>query len=689
MDWEELAKQHGSIGFQKGSGVDWAAAAKAAGVPQNASQPPQEGFWHSLGSVFGLTPEQLKARAESDAAHPILNSLINATPGLQMAISTAQTAPGLAKKAMAESDASNEALRHGNLTDFMAHQIGGMGYTAATLLSPILGDSPAKAGEQFGEGNIKGGLGTTTGLIAPIAIGEVARSKPSAMAHEVTPQHVEALTGLIDDRAGTVDPHETASSALPYMRETAVRMKIDPSQLKGREAGQATLKIAEQSVRDTQNEFDTIRKPYNSVLVDQRPIAQAYRSAITPEMQANEPQLARALEAEAKKFEQPAPLEQVNQFRTRMNNRLDAYERKGTSAQLMSDVQVRADAAAANAARDVEYQTLGRVSGLDPNYVRELKQREGSLIEAKRSLEKEYNKASGAQGNAVSQSFREKLGHVYPSPRGVQHAGIRELIAPKPIDALNHRIELMFKGMGEARPLPEYEQVQGGPSGPVPTGDAPKAPAAGERGLKVPERRTFMRTTEKDIKEYYNYRFDQLRDELKSAETPEQRADVERRMDELKQTQQAHPTSEGGVGKVAPQVAPPKPPTVEAGKATSAHVAEENAFYTQARAELGAQADPSAVLRRAQELELAAQKPTLTQKVQAQPLPTLRRVSPSLKTPVNGPQSPSGASPQAQATAWMLAAKQGQVTSAEADKQIQRLLGSRGRRTLKRPSGPE
>lgn len=619
---------------------------------------------------------------------------------------------------------------------------------------PFAGPAVVAAQDKADQGDYAGAAGASLnallamegvkGLTRPSApelpassLKDVPTRAPAAV---VAPKHVEALTSLVDSKAGTVDPHETATAALPTLRETAVRMNVDPSKLTGRDAGQTTLRVAEQAVKDTQNEFNTIRQPYNSVLVDQKPIADAYRNAITPELKANEPKVATALEKQARKFDQPAPLEQVNQFRTRMNNQLNAFEQKGTTAQIMSDVETKASKAAANAARDVEYSTVGRLSSLDPDYIRALKQREGSLIEAKTSLTKEYNKASGDQGEAVSEGVREKLTNIFPSKHGATKSIIKNFVGPKPIDVLNNRIQKMFSDMGAAEPLPEYQQVQpptsngtqppsapqpqGGVAGPLPASGAtpasaasPKAIAAHQRfiennpgtnvtatpqafearGTKAPVPRQWMRHSDADVNLYFNHRFDTLRNEMAGATTPEAQADVQRRMTELDQMQRSPEGFKQAVGMqgVQPPVAP-----VADGQITQAHVNAENAFYTQARAELGANASPSAVLQRAQALKQTAQangaqppstpvpstvRPTLTQRVQSQPLPQLQRV----QAPVAPAQSPSGASAQSQAASIMLLAKQGQITPAEADSRIQRLVGSGGRRLIRRPSAPE
>jgi hypothetical protein len=497
------------------------------------------------------------------------------------------------------------------------------------------------------------------------------------------PHHVEALTGLIEDRGGTVDPHAMATTALPPIREAAIRMGVDPSKLEGRAAGQATLQVTERAVNEAQNEFNTIRQPYNPVLVDRASIAKVYRDAITPDLLESEPKVAKALEAQAKKLDQPAPLEQVNQFRVRMNNRLDAFEKKGASQQLMDDVQTRADAAAADAARDVEYATVGRLSGLDPKYIRELKQREGALIETKRSLTKEYNRASGAQGEAITESMREKLTHTFPSKHGVGKSVLKNVFGPKPIDILNSRIQKMFAGMGGVSELPEYEQVQpptapqpvmeGGPSGPVSGAPEDAVSEVTRRGPGVDPEAAASRERQA---EFLRTKRENLAGQRK--EVPQKAGDIRKELE--------RPAASASAA-------------VAGGQITPEHVAAENAFYTQARAELGANASASDVLRRAQALKIehAAKgapppvtpvpptvRPTLTQRVQAQPTLTLRRVNPPVK-----PSDLTGQTPRQQATALMLLVKQGKLTPAEADSRIQRLVGPGGRRMIRRPAAPE
>lgn len=147
------------------------------GTPNNAE--PKEGFWHSLGSVFGLTPEQIKAQQQQTVGDRLLSSAEAGMPGLSALRNAATTGPAMAKKSFAEGQASNEALGRGDIVSFLAHEIGGAGYLGATVLSPLLGNSTAKAGEQLGKGNIKGGLGTTAGIVAPVVAGGALKGKPA------------------------------------------------------------------------------------------------------------------------------------------------------------------------------------------------------------------------------------------------------------------------------------------------------------------------------------------------------------------------------------------------------------------------------------------------------------------------------------------------------------------------------
>jgi hypothetical protein len=78
-----------------------------------------------------------------------------------------------------------------------------------------------------------------------------------------------------------------------------------------------------------------------------------------------------------------------------------------------------------------------------------------------------------------------------------------------------------------------------------PAAAKPSAPVE-DRGIKAPQQRTFLRTTEADVKQFYNYRFDQLRGELEAATKAGDEAamaDAQRRISQLDQIQRTHPRS--------------------------------------------------------------------------------------------------------------------------------------------------
>lgn len=123
-----------------------------------------------------------------------------------------------------------------------------------------------------------------------------------------------------------------------------------------------------------------------------------------------------------------------------------------------------------------------------------------------------------------------------------------------------------LRALSEAtKKAPEATDIAGPVEVPSPK---PKAPAE-ERGIKPPQKRTFERQSDADIKQFFNYRFDQLRGELKAAQAAGDEAalaDVQRRMGELDQIQR-QPNAlrdllEGKPPNTAPiSPAPAKPPT--------------------------------------------------------------------------------------------------------------------------------
>lgn len=113
------------------------------------------------------------------------------------------------------------------------------------------------------------------------------------------------------------------------------------------------------------------------------------------------------------------------------------------------------------------------------------------------------------------------------------------------------------------------------------------------------------------------------------------------------------------------------PPVTLEGKVTPQHVQQENAYYTQARSELGANASPSQVLQRAQQIKMQA-------RVQPPAPPASQPARSAL----------SGGDRQAAIASVMMSLKHGDISQQQADSRIQRLNGGGGRKLVRMPPAP-
>lgn len=540
------------------------------------------------------------------------------------------------------------------------------------------------AGAAGGMAMVRGGAPATMKFTR-----QLMRRTPSA------PKQVEALGSLIDSRGGATDPHAMAGDVLPVLRNQLALDKVDIHQLKGRAAGQTVLNSARNAVRAHQAEVSEISKPYANVMTDQAPIAAAYRGYITPELQQNAPEVARRLEAEAKKFDQPAPLSQINATRIRLNNETEAAQGKAEGGLRKSDLETRADVAAVQAAREVQYSNLARISGLPEEYIRGLQRVEGQLMETRDSLAKQFNLASEAQAEHASSTFRERVGgHVFPSKHGAISAVVRGtgVLSPQPIEAFNSRLRMAFGNLEAGQPAPTYEAVP---------------------GARTVERRATPRPSQTQMSDYYNSRFAEVRKGLREATTPEEKASYQQQLDNLKQAVQQEPQAQagagqgghagGGVSSVEELSRPGTNYVVSQsgklsyhGKSFAPESTPAGATHVtvlpngQFRVNAGQTLTPvqEAALRQALPQTPPARPAPLTQRVQAQPLPRLRQIqTPQPPTPP-APRGGAVANRQAAISAVMASLKRGDISQAQADRQLQRLRGGGSGRTIRMPASP-
>jgi hypothetical protein len=204
INYDALAQQHGAT-------VDYdALAAQHGATAPKQDAPTPEGFWHSLGAQFGLTPEAAQAVAQDTKDHPIKNLLWNALGPAGVA------AKGLydqAKQSGGEISQAVQAGKQGNAAGVVQH---------AVTAIPIVGPALSKGADQYADKNYAGEAGTLLGAsaqAAPLVAGAIERTPagpplqragqaveaaPGQAATTVGQAAQDAGTGLINKTVGTL-----------------------------------------------------------------------------------------------------------------------------------------------------------------------------------------------------------------------------------------------------------------------------------------------------------------------------------------------------------------------------------------------------------------------------------------------------------------------------------------------------
>lgn len=189
----QLKAPDGQIHYVRHSQLGY--ALKAGGVPvaaleQQTTQPqPSSALSRFVSSAKETSPIPLTTDPQrlKDFANTVV-SRIAANPAagpisalIPSATESQQAITSIAPKVGQEAVSTVQAARAGDIPAALGHGAGTLGYTAATALSPFGGGTLAKAGEQIGSGDVAGGLGTTTGLLAQILAAK-------AISNKTTPQ---------------------------------------------------------------------------------------------------------------------------------------------------------------------------------------------------------------------------------------------------------------------------------------------------------------------------------------------------------------------------------------------------------------------------------------------------------------------------------------------------------------------
>lgn len=661
----------------QGTSINQAIAEKAAQIHERVAGREEAG--QHLAALTGQTPSLLEhaQNVVSGMGADLMSSL--ATPKNEALAATALVAPVTRLPILAYNAAEGayHALRPGaNVPE----RLGGAGQA------------------------ILGGVGTA--VAAPGFAGNVRNLrlpvKPAA--------RVEALGSLIDSRGGAVDPHAIASDVSPVIRQQLAKDQVDIHALKGRAAGQAVVKSVNNAIQAHSNEVALLSRPYANALVDQSPIADAYRGKITPELRANEPEVAARLEDEARKFDQPAKLSQVNELRVRLNRETSAAQGKPLGGLRKSDLETQADMAAVQAARQVQYDNLARLSNTPVERIRQLQRTEGQLLETRDSIAKELNRASAEHTEAVSRTMREKLTGAHPSQHGLVRAAVKETLGPKPLDVFNNRLKTAFGDVGPAptpgQITPPSQPSSQPPSGPSSSGSPtlkPSTPPASPPSRPFVERRATPRPTMEPS--YFDTRFAELRSALKQTTDVTEREQIGRAIEDLKRqkagtlaqpTPSTQPTAAqgghagGGVSSIEELNRPGKNYIVSRNGQISYHGASFAPESTPAGATHVTvlpsgefRVNAGQTLTSTQELALRKALPTRQAQQLTMPQP------PPTAAPRGRPLPPaSAASRQAVIDGIMASLKRGEITPAEADMRIQRLTGGGGRKLVRMPTPP-
>jgi hypothetical protein len=187
IDYDALAQKHGAISPDSGS-VDYDALAKKHGaVPSASEKPEQPGFFESLGAGLPGYKKDDAFSAVKDAGsglyHIFTHPLDSANLMYHGVVDPMQ---------LTNEDAVARMKKAG-----VANKINGAIEYAESGV-PFLGPQLAKAGQQFEEGNVAGGLGTTAGAAIPF----------------VAPAAAEGAMATGSKVLSKMDPLEAVKSAL-------------------------------------------------------------------------------------------------------------------------------------------------------------------------------------------------------------------------------------------------------------------------------------------------------------------------------------------------------------------------------------------------------------------------------------------------------------------------------------------
>jgi hypothetical protein len=198
------------------------------------------------------------------------------------------------------------------------------------------------------------------------------------------------------------------------------------------------------SRKDAMNlEYESALTPIARARVQPVAVAKRVRDLYKPHMAQPEYRAeAKAIAAEARKWDRRWTVEQLDSLRTTLNADLNAFKRKDPVARYVAErgnLNLAIDNAILDGLRESVYPELDVIAGKPAGYFEEMKARQSSLIELQKVLDKRIKDLRGSQAVAEATPRWAPAknisiyAHAGDAPRGYIH-GIQDIISPPRVE---------------------------------------------------------------------------------------------------------------------------------------------------------------------------------------------------------------------------------------------------------------
>ena len=446
-DLDSLAAKYG--GTASGSSADLDALARkfggqsvdALGAQAEAAQlrdrpVEQTGFMGRLASSLGLPTTEAEARAMQPSTTEMILGPV--ATGAKMAYNYGRNIVNAGATGAGEVGEAISNIRHGGP---IAPNLGKAGYgTVKGILEGPLsifgGQGLQQAGEDVAADNLPGAAGGAVGsIINALLLGE-AKPESTDAAHL---RKINKLSAAVDASGSKVDFPAALSRVSADTEQAMRRAGVDPARAT---IGQFVDGVNEAN-RTLENEYSMALAPLaKAQVVPAAEIANVIKGR-ADDMVAKIPveaDIKKYLNKQAAIYQQPFTLEELDRARKNANARLASYENAATTGKaaiMKKNADVMVDKAIADGARDVIYNTLERHYG-QPDYFRNLKQRQSAMMQLQPELEGRLRELSNATAKQKgTPALTGETMHAYGTQHGRVGASVHGLQKTIPLERFN------------------------------------------------------------------------------------------------------------------------------------------------------------------------------------------------------------------------------------------------------------